>query len=61
MYLIITNSAISGIISFLIGTIVFNMLTKKNDIKDIRPFGKGISFFISGIILYLLLGYLRKL
>lgn len=54
MYLF-TNSIFSGIIFYLLSTIIFNKLTAKNNLNSIsKPLGIKLSFFVTGILLYLL-------
>ena len=54
--LIFINAIIVGIITLIIGTIVFNLtINKKNKDEEKKPFGLGITFFITGFLLHFII------
>ena len=54
MYLIV-NSIFSGIIFFILFSIIFNKLTVVKELDLIeKPLGIKLSFFVTGVLIYLL-------
>lgn len=54
------NSLFSGLIFFLLFDMIFKNFTDKKKLNTIKkPFGIRLSFFITGIIIYLLSYYLK--
>jgi len=50
-YLIFVEATIYGIVTFVIGTIIFNLTINKNNTYKITPFGMNIAFFATGFFL----------
>lgn len=60
MIYLIVNSIISGFIIFLIFNMIFRNFTNSKKLNTIKePFGIKLSFFITGVIIYLLSYYLK--
>jgi len=60
MIYLIMNSLFSGLIFFLLFDMIFKNFTDKKKLNTIKkPFGIRLSFFITGIIIYLLSYYLK--
>jgi hypothetical protein len=55
MFNIIFESVIAGIITLIIGTIVFNLTLNKKNKKNEKPNSINISFFMTGLVLNFLL------
>ena len=57
MWTILTESIIIGFITWVIGTIIFNLsINKKNKNKNKnKPYGIDLAFFTTGLILHLAL------
>lgn len=55
MLLTIVESTIIGFITWVIGTIIFNLTINKINKDKNKPYGIDIAFFITGIFLYLFL------
>ena len=51
---LIIESIIIGIITFVIGTIVFNLSINKNNQNKPKPEGIGLAFFITGAIIHII-------
>ena len=47
-YLIFIEAIVFGIITLIIGTIIFNLTINKNNKHNIKPFGINIAFFATG-------------
>jgi hypothetical protein len=55
MWVLTIESLIVGIITFIIGMMIFNLTINKNN-KDIhKPYGINIAFFLTGVIIYIVL------
>jgi len=54
MLLTIVESTIIGFITWVIGTIAFNLTINKINKDKKKPYGINIAFFITGIFLYLI-------
>jgi hypothetical protein len=60
MIYLIVNSIVSGLIIFLIFDMIFKKFTNSKKLNTIKkPFGVRLSFFVTGIIIYLLSYYLK--
>jgi len=58
MIILIIESIIVGIITFLIGHMGFSLTTNKNNIENKKkPYGITIAFFITGFLIHILLEY----
>jgi hypothetical protein len=55
MWSLVSESVIIGIITFIIGTIIFNLSINKSNKDEIKPYGINFAFFITGVILHILL------
>lgn len=55
MLLTIVESTIIGFITWVIGTIIFNLTINKINKDKNKPYGIDVAFFITGIFLYLFL------
>jgi hypothetical protein len=53
MWIYIIESLISGIITFIISIIIFNLTINKTNKDKTKPYGINIAFFLLGIILYI--------
>jgi len=53
MWIFIYESLISGIITSILGNIIFNLSINKLNKDKNKPFGIEIAFFTTGIIIYL--------
>lgn len=53
MWIYIIESIIVGIISWVIGTILFNISLNKKNVNNSKPSGIDFAFFTTGIILYI--------
>ena len=52
---IFINASIVGIITLIIGTIVFNLTINKKNKDDNKPFGLNIAFFATGFFLHFII------
>jgi hypothetical protein len=50
-YLIFIEAIVFGIITLMIGTIIFNLTINKNNKNKVTPFGMNIAFFATGFFL----------
>ena len=57
MWILLSESIIVGIISFVIGTIIFNLSINKTNKDKSKPYGIDFAFFMTGIILHLILEF----
>ena len=58
MWTILSESLIIGFITYVIGTIIFNLsINKLNKDKPNKPYGVDSAFFMTGVILHLLLEF----
>lgn len=57
MWIILTESAIIGFITFVIGSIVFNLSVNKPNKDKNKPYGINFAFFMTGVILHILLEF----
>lgn len=55
MFIILTESITIGIIFWVMGTIVFNLSMNKHNKNNHQPYGIGLAFFTTGIILYVIM------
>jgi hypothetical protein len=53
MWSLLSESIIIGIITFVIGTIIFNLSINKSNKDEIKPYGINFAFFITGVILHI--------
>ena len=62
MWILLVESSIIGFIFWVMGTIIFNLSINKQNKNNQQPYGIGLSFFTTGIILYFImeLGVLNK-
>lgn len=51
MWELILESIIVGFITWVIGTIIFNLSINKTNKDNRKPYGIGTAFFITGVIL----------
>lgn len=58
-FIIFIQSIIMGIITLIIGTIIFKLSFKEKDIDNIflknKPYGINIAFFMTGFVLHIIL------
>ncbi len=57
MWILLTESILVGFITFVIGTICFNLSINKNNKDKIKPVGINLAFFTTGMILHILLEF----
>jgi hypothetical protein len=55
MYDLILESGIAGLLTFIIGTIIFNLTLNKNNKDSKKPDSINIAFFATGVVLNLFL------
>jgi hypothetical protein len=55
MWILLTESAIIGFITFVIGSIIFNLSVNKTNKDKNKPYGINFAFFMTGVILHILL------
>lgn len=58
--LILIEALVFGIITLIIGNIIFNLTINKNNKHNIKPFGINIAFFATGFfldIIFEIIGY----
>ena len=53
MLALILQSLIIGMITYIMGTIIFNLSINKNNKNCEQPYGIDLAFFTTGVILYL--------
>lgn len=53
--IIFIEAIIIGIITLIIGKIIFNLTINKNNKRDTEPFGVEISFFATGFFIYIII------
>lgn len=51
------ESVIVGLISWVIGTIIFNLSINKQNKDKEKPYGIGVAFFMTGLIIHILLEF----
>lgn len=51
MWILIIESIIIGIITWIIGTILFNLSINKPNKNNLKPYGIELAFFMTGIII----------
>lgn len=56
MWILLTESSIVGFITWVIGTIIFNLSINKNnnENKYKKPYGIDLAFFMTGVILHII-------
>ena len=52
---LILQSLFIGLITCIIGYVIFNLSSNKHNNNKVKPYGVEIAFFISGVIIYLFL------
>ena len=57
MWSLLGESSIVGFITFILGTIIFNLSINKKNIDKNKPYGINFAFFMTGFILHLLLKF----
>ena len=55
MWVLATESLIVGIITFIIGMMIFNLTINKNNKDKNKPYGINIALFLTGVITYIIL------
>ena len=58
MLKLLFESIIIGFITFIIGTIIFNLSVNKVNKEVNKPYGFGFTFFITGVLLHIGLEFL---
>ena len=56
---LLINSFFFGYITFVIGTIIFNLKINNKNKNNNKPLGIDIAFFTTGVIIYILLRFNR--
>ena len=59
MVILITEALLSGIITLIIGIIIFNLSINKHNKKNKNHFGIDIAFFVTGVILYTFITFIE--
>jgi hypothetical protein len=54
MWIFITESIITGIITWIMGTILFNLSINKSNKDKQKPYGIELAFFMTGLIVYII-------
>ncbi len=57
MYNLLINSFFFGYITFVIGTIIFNLQINNKNKNNNKPLGIDIAFFTTGVIIYILIKF----
>ena len=58
MFNIVIESIIIGLICLFIGTVIFNLSINKNNKNNInKPVGINVAFFMTGVMLHLIMEY----
>ena len=52
---IISESFVAGILTFIIGTIIFNLSINKNNKDHKKPANMNLAFFMTGFVLHIFL------
>jgi len=60
-YIIFIEAIIFGILTFIIGTIIFNLTINKNNKHKVEPFGLNIAFFATGFFLNIIFEIVNSL
>lgn len=55
MWILITESLIIGIITWILGTISFNLSINKTNKDKEKPYGIDLAFFTTGVIIHLII------
>lgn len=55
MWILLSESIIVGIITLIIGIMIFNLSINRNNKNNNKPYGINFAFFITGVILHILL------
>ena len=55
---LLIESIFVGIITFIIGTIIFNLSVNKISKERTNPYGFGVAFFLTGVLLHIGLEFL---
>ena len=54
MFILLIESIIVGIITSIIGIIIFDLSINKDNKDEIKPYGIDLAFFTTGLFLYLI-------
>ena len=54
MWILLIESTLVGFITWIIGTIIFNLSINKLNKNKAKPYGIDLAFFVTGLILYIL-------
>ncbi len=57
MFILISETIIVGIITFVIGTIIFNLSINKRNNDKKQPYGVDLAFFTTGVIIHLIVDF----
>jgi hypothetical protein len=57
MFILISETIIVGIITFVIGTIIFNLSINKSNNDKKQPYGVDLAFFTTGVIIHLIIEF----
>ncbi len=55
MWILVIESTLIGIITWVMGTIIFNLSINKLNKDKIKPYGIDLAFFTTGLIFHLLI------
>jgi hypothetical protein len=55
MFTLVIESLIAGVITFIIGTIIFNLTINKQNKNEEKPDKINMAFFMTGVVMNLLL------
>lgn len=58
-YGLIIDSTLYGFITFVIGTILFNLTINRNNKYNAKPYGINLSFFATGFFIFIISEILR--
>lgn len=58
-YGLIIDATLYGFITFVIGTILFNLTINKNNKYNAKPYGINLSFFATGFFIFIISEILR--
>jgi hypothetical protein len=55
MWILIIESLINGLITFMLGIMIFNLSINKENKNIDKPYGISFAFFITGVIIHIII------
>ena len=59
-YRLVFEAIVMGLVSLMLGIIIFNLTINKNNKDNIKPFGLNIVFFSTGFLLHIIFELINK-